>query len=169
VDTLSIVESNGGGAVGLVNAFWLLREHDIVEHGRVHIDLLLDAVVLVEQVVVQKTLLAIDSGAGVSGFGQQFNQPFHDGQDISIIQTLDLMREKFEGAVHRLNCLSDFLGELHFLTEFKIVLKVELDLVVRTGNAPAHATEYLVESINLKTGTEIASSNKDVADGLKQF
>jgi len=119
VHALGVVESDARLRGRLEHALRLLVEHDGVEDGRVHVNLLLLElhVVLVEQTVVEQALLPVDIRAQVSRLREHLHQPLDHGQNLRVVETLDLMGLQLVGASHVLHGLNDLFGETNFLTE----------------------------------------------------
>lgn len=164
---LRVIERHFSVAVGLESALWLAFEDERVEASRIHVRLLGHLAIV--DVVVKKALLAVDHGTQVSRLANLFYQPLQDWNDVLVVETLDLVREDLGRALHHLQCLHYLLAELDLLTQVQVVLKVKLHLVVASGDAPAHASEDLVEGLYVQTRSEVASTHQTVTDLLKQL
>ena len=67
------------------------------------------------------------------------------------------MWEDREGTLHLLERGDDLLGELYFLTASQIICKLKVDVEGAASDGPAHATEDLIEWLNVETSSEVAS------------
>jgi hypothetical protein len=59
------------------------------------------------------------------------------------------------------------LSKLNLLTEFKIVLEFQVDVIVAASNAPAHTSEDLIEWLDRESGSKVAGGDHSVADLLQ--
>jgi len=115
--------------------------------------------VLIGQAVIKEPLLAIDDAASISALQQLLDQPFHHWKKCIVIETLDLMGEDFIGGVHDSQAGHHLLCKFNLLTQFEIVLKFQVDVVVAASDAPAHTSEDFIEWLDGESGSEVASSD----------
>ena len=65
---------------------------------------------------------------------------------------------------HDLKSIDDLLSKLDFLSKSEIVFKFQVNIVVTSGDSPAHSSEKLVEHIDIETGSEVTSSDEGIAN-----
>jgi len=114
-------------------------------------------------------LFAIEDTAGVSAVHKLLDEPLDHGQEASVVQTLDLMREHRLAVSHGLESAHYFLSKSDFLSESEVVFEFEVNIVVTTSNGPAHSSEELVKHVDVEASTEVPSSNECVADLLLEL
>ena len=79
------------------------------------------------------------------------------------------MCSKHVRAFHFLYCDLNLLRKFDLLTHIHVVLVLNINVVVATGNAPAHSAENLVKWIYVKSSSEVTSINKKVLDLLQKL
>ncbi len=66
----------------------------------------------------------------VTAFHKLLDKPLNHGEDLGIIETLNLLGRQHHWALHLLQSSYDLLGELDFLSHNQIVRKFNIDVEV---------------------------------------
>lgn len=76
VDTFGIVKSDSSRPICFIDALWLPKENNFIELGRVNTNMVCSVMIeLIEDIVVEETLLPVDLAALVSGLSELVDQP----------------------------------------------------------------------------------------------
>jgi hypothetical protein len=169
MDALWILKVHVCIPVGLIEPFWLAIVDDLLDFGRIYLDLrcLWSKLLLSNDLVVEETLLAIDLASQVSRLFELLHQPLHDWQDVLEIITRNLMWEYLEWTLHGDERCYHLLSNLNLLTARKIILKLQINIEVASSDGPAHTSQDLVESINIESSTEVARRDQHITDLLE--
>ena len=61
------------------------------------------------------------------------------------------------------------LRDLDLLTSVHIIFVLDIDIVVGTSDAPAHASKDLVKGLNVESRSIISCSNQEILDLLQEL
>ena len=107
----------------------------------------------VERAVLRRALVikggerACSVAEFLAGGDDALDEPLHDGEDGGVVEALDLVRLKREGAAHASKRALDGFAEFEFLAHLDVVVveEVDVDVDVGGGDGPREAADDLVE------------------------
>ena len=180
VNALWVLERHISLAIGTEDTLRLATEHNFLDALDIRVKGLFAAfsttllftffLVSERKLVVHYSLALVTFATVVTRLHKLLDQPLHDRVDLGVIETLDLLRGKIQGALHNLKGIHDLFRELDLLTHDQVISEFDINVEVRAGDTPAHTSQDLIEGVNCaQTSAEVTSGNEYVADLLKKF
>lgn len=171
MNTLWILVVNGFDVlVRQEDSLWLAVEDDLLHPSNLIlvVDILLDVsssccfiliwrlwFLLEISIVVEESLFPHDLSSVAFGLHELLDEPVDDRVALAVIVPGNIESSQGIGALHDLDGVATLLCKGNLLTQVEVILELNVDIDVATGDTPAHATEDLVEGFNIESSPEV--------------